>query len=185
MKIVVGLGNPGQEYSTTRHNVGFMVVDELAGRWGISGWRNKFDAQVAEYRGDEPVILVKPQTYMNLSGRSVGAILNWYKLAVQDVIVVYDDLDLPLGRIRLRSQGGAGGHRGIESLLQQLGKDDFCRVRIGIGRPPQYMETADYVLSRFTTEEIPLIQPTIKRATEAMEAIIKDGMTKAANEFNK
>lgn len=185
MKIVVGLGNPGSEYAATRHNVGFVAVDVLAASWQVGGWRNKFDAQIAEHRAGETIILVKPQTYMNNSGYSVNAILNWYKLSVDDVIVIYDDLDLPLGRLRIRSQGGPGGHRGIESLLVHLGKDSFHRVRIGIGRPPACMEAANFVLGRFTAEEIPVIEPAIKRAAEAAEAIIKHGAAKAGSQFNK
>lgn len=186
MKIIVGLGNPGREYSATRHNVGFMAVDVLAERWGATGWRERFDAQVAEYRGGgENVLLVKPQTYMNLSGRAVSALINWYKLTAADLIVIYDDVDLPAGKLRLRPGGGAGGHRGIESLFDHLGSDGFARVRIGVGRPPQYMETADYVLSRFTAEEQPLMAEAIKRAADAVEAILKQGLTKAATEFSK
>lgn len=185
MKIIVGLGNPGQEYSATRHNVGFMAVDALAATWGVAAaWRSKFDALVAEYRGAEQVLLVKPQTYMNLSGRSVSAIVNWYKLKAEDVIVVYDDLDLPPGKLRLRSQGGAGGHRGIASLLECLGKDTFTRVRIGIGRPPEFMESANYVLGRISPEDAAVIEPAVKRAAEAVESILQEGLTKAANKFN-
>lgn len=185
MKLVVGLGNPGQEYSATRHNVGFMTVDYLAERWGISAWRNKFDALVAEYRGDEPILLIKPQTYMNLSGYSVSAAVNWYKVPPQDIIVIYDDLDLPTGKLRLRARGGPGGHRGMESLLVHLGTEDFPRIRVGIGRPPAYMETASYVTGRFTAEEQPLIAEAIKQAADAVAAVIKDGVVKAANKFSK
>lgn len=185
MKIVVGLGNPGREYSATRHNVGFIAVDVLAGRWGADGWRDRFDALVAEYRGAETVLLVKPQTYMNLSGRAVAALKNWYKLSPADIIVVYDDVDLPAGKLRLRPGGGAGGHRGIESLLEHLGTDAFARVRIGVGRPPAFMETADYVLGRFSAQEEPLMKEAIGRAVSAVEAILKDGLARAATEFNK
>lgn len=186
MKLIVGLGNPGREYSQTRHNVGFMAVDELAKRWGLSSWRSKFDAETAEYRGgDEPVLLVKPQTYMNLSGVAVGALLRWHKLKPEDVIVIYDDLDLAVGRLRVRGQGGAGGHRGIESLLVHLGKDTFARVRIGIGRPPQGWETADYVLGRFTPDEQPLITGAIDRAAGAVDSLLKYGITKTMNDFSK
>jgi peptidyl-tRNA hydrolase, PTH1 family len=185
MKIVVGLGNPGSEYSATRHNVGFMTVDALAESWKVGNWRTKFDALIAEHRADEPILLVKPQTYMNHSGYAVNAILSWYKLTMDDLIVVYDDLDLPLGKLRLRAQGGSGGHRGIESILVHLGQDAFNRVRIGIGRPPDYMEAANYVLGRFTAEEIPLVVPVIKRAAEAVEAIIEHGATKAGSLFNR
>ncbi|MDR7866133.1 MAG: aminoacyl-tRNA hydrolase [Sporomusaceae bacterium] len=185
MKIVVGLGNPGREYSATRHNVGFMAVDELAARWGAANWREKFGALVAEHRGEETVLLVKPQTYMNLSGQAVSALVRWHKLDAADIVVVYDDIDLPPGRLRLRPAGGAGGHRGIESLLAHLGKDTFARVRIGVGRPPEYMETADYVLGRFSAEEQPLMADTVKRAAAAVEAVLKDGLAKAATEYNK
>jgi PTH1 family peptidyl-tRNA hydrolase len=185
VKIVVGLGNPGREYSATRHNVGFMAVGELAGRGGVTTRRGKFGALVAEHRGEETVLLVKPQTYMNLSGQSVAAFVRWHKLDADDLVVVYDDVDLPAGRLRLRPAGGSGGHRGIESLLAHLGKDTFARVRIGIGRPPEYMETADYVLGRFAAEEQPLMAEAVKRAAAAVEAVLKDGLAKAANEYNK
>jgi len=185
VKIVVGLGNPGREYVATRHNIGFMAVDTLAERWGVTAWREKFSALMAAHRGAEPVLLVKPQTYMNLSGQAVAAFVRFYKLTVADVIVVYDDIDLPAGRLRLRPGGGAGGHRGIESLFDHLGSDAFARVRIGVGRPPEYMEAADYVLSRFSSEEQPLMDEAIKRAADAVEAILKDGLAKAANEYNK
>lgn len=185
MKIVVGLGNPGREYSATRHNVGFMAVDILAARWQASDWHSRFGALVAEHRGAEPVLLIKPQTYMNLSGQAVGPALRWYKLAPSDLIVIYDDLDLPVGKLRLRPQGGAGGHRGIESLFDHLGCHEFNRVRIGIGRPPDFMVAADYVLSRFTTAEQPLISETIQRAAEAVEAVLTEGIAKAATKYSK
>lgn len=185
MKIVVGLGNPGQEYSATRHNIGFMVIDKLAERWAVTSWRDRYNAEVAEYRGEETVLLVKPQTFMNLSGRAVVPLAAFYKVAYEDIIVIYDDLDLPAGRLRLRLKGGSGGHRGIESLLYESGKDDFSRVRIGIGRPPEGWETANYVLGRFTVEEMPLISQALGQAADAVDCIIKDGFTKAMNQFNK
>lgn len=186
MKIIVGLGNPGPQYSATKHNVGFMVVDELARRWKITSWRDKFNAEVAEYRGGaETVLLVKPQTYMNLSGVAVGELCRFYKVSPEDVTVIFDDLDLPAGKLRLRMKGGSGGHRGIESLLIHLPQDSFGRIRIGIGRPPQGWEVADYVLSRFTADEEPVIKETLNRAADAVEAILKSGLTKAMNQFNK
>lgn len=185
MKIVVGLGNPGQEYSATRHNIGFMAVDKLAERWAVTAWRERYNAQVAEYRGEETVLLVKPQTFMNLSGRAIVPLAAFYKVAYEDIIVIYDDLDLPVGRLRLRLKGGSGGHRGIESLLYESGKDDFARVRIGIGRPPQGWETANYVLGRFSPEEAPVISEALGQTAEAVECIIKDGFSKAMNTFNK
>lgn len=186
MKIIAGLGNPGSEYSATRHNVGFVAVDELAARWGGLTWRNRHEALVAEYKGsDEPILLVKPQTYMNLSGVAVGELVRWYKLTAEDVIVIYDDLDLPCGKLRLRTQGGSGGHKGIESLLVHLGKDSFTRIRVGIGRPPEGWETANYVLGRFSPAELELMVPSIKRAAEAVEYTLKHGAIKAMNAFSK
>lgn len=186
MKIIVGLGNPGQEYSATRHNVGFMVMDELARRWSIGSWRERFEALTAEYRNENTqIILVKPQTYMNLSGTAAGALARWYKVPVEDIIVIYDDMDLPTGRLRLRLKGGSGGHRGIESLLTHLGQDTFVRVRLGIGRPPQGWEVVDYVLSKFTVDETPLLQTAIERAAEAVECIVTAGINKAMNKYNK
>ena len=136
MKLIVGLGNPGRDYSATRHNVGFMAVDELARRWNITNWKQKYNAEVAEYRLDGDVImLVKPQTYMNLSGTAISELARFYKIPAHDVVVIYDDLDLPAGRLRLRTKGGSGGHRGIESLLTHMGSAEFPRIRIGIGRP--------------------------------------------------
>ncbi|MDF2875814.1 MAG: pth [Sporomusa sp.] len=185
MKIIVGLGNPGQEYSATRHNIGFMAVDKLADKWAITPWRERYNALVAEYRGEETVLLVKPLTYMNLSGRAVAPLAAFYKVQYGDITVIYDDLDLPAGRLRLRLKGGSGGHRGIESMLYELGKDDFARVRIGIGRPPQGWETANYVLGRFTTEEAPAISQALDQAAGAVECILQEGFTKAMNKFNK
>lgn len=186
VKIIVGLGNPGREYSETRHNVGFMTVDLLAQRWEISNWRSRHEALVGEHRiGEEQVLLVKPQTYMNLSGNAVGALARWYKVNLEDIIVIYDDMDLPVGKLRLRTKGSSGGHRGIESLLLQLGKEEFPRVRIGIGRPPQGWQVVDYVLARFTAEESPLISDALKKAADAAEGIVKLGLDKAMNRYNK
>jgi len=185
VKMVVGLGNPGSEYSDTRHNVGFMAIDELARRWGISSWKKRNQALVAEYRAEEPVVLIKPQTYMNLSGIAVGELVRWYKVLPEDVIVIFDDMDVPLGRLRLRTKGGSGGHRGIESLLTHLTSGSFARVRIGIDRPPTNWQVVDYVLSRFTPEEQPLLNESIARAAEAGECIVKQGMAKAMNLYNK
>ena len=185
MKIVVGLGNPGSEYSGTRHNVGFMAIDELARQWGISSWKKRNQALVAEFRGSEPVVLIKPQTFMNLSGVAVGELARWYKVSIEDISVIFDDMDLPLGRLRLRTKGGSGGHRGIESLLTHLGNGNFPRVRIGIDRPPTNWEVVDYVLSSFTSEEQPLLREAITRAAEAAECIVKQGISKAMNVYNK
>lgn len=185
MKIIAGLGNPGQEYSETRHNIGFMVVDELARRWSVSGWKKRKEALVAEVRQAEVILLVKPQTYMNLSGVAIGELARWYKVAEEDIIVIFDDMDLPTGRLRLRMKGGSGGHRGIESLLAHLAKDSFPRIRVGIGRPPAGWQVVDYVLSSFTKEEQPLLKAVVSKAADAAESIIKQGMNKAMNLHNQ
>jgi len=185
MKFVVGLGNPGEEYAATRHNVGFMTVDELARRWQVTDWRLRENALVAEYRASEPVLLIKPQTYMNLSGTAVGALARWYKLDPTDIIVIYDDLDLPTGRLRLRARGGAGGHHGMESVILHLNSDQCKRVRIGIGRPPEPVPTVNHVLGRFTEAEIPIIRAAILRAADAVDKALTDGFDAAMNEFNR
>ncbi|CUH95472.1 hypothetical protein P22_1543 [Propionispora sp. 2/2-37] len=184
MKMIVGLGNPGQKYEATRHNVGFMVIDELAKRWGIASWRTRNEASVAEKRQAEQILLVKPLTYMNLSGVAVGELARWYKIAVTDIIVVFDDMDLATGRLRLRTTGSSGGHRGVESLLVHLPSADFFRVRVGIGRPPAGWQVVDHVLSRFTAEEEPLATDGIKRAAAAVECLLEQGINKAMNRYN-
>ena len=185
MKIVVGLGNPGNQYKDTRHNIGFLVVDELARRWNTPSWKRRYDAEVSEHRAIGPVLLVKPQTFMNLSGNSVREAAKFYKTPSTDIVVIHDDLDLPAGRLRIRERGGSGGHRGIESMLSQLGADDFVRVRFGVGRPPEGWESADYVLGRFAPNEQALIKEAIDKAADAVEAILKEGTAPAMNRFNR
>lgn len=185
MKLIVGLGNPGDRYRETRHNVGFRVLDELALRWRCDSWRKRFEAEAAEHRTESPVLLLKPQTYMNRSGISVREAARFYKLPASDIVVIHDDLDLPAGRLRIRERGGAGGHRGIESLLAELGAGEFIRIKLGIGRPPEEWETADYVLARFTTEELPQIQKMILAAADAVEMILREGAVAAMNRFNR
>jgi peptidyl-tRNA hydrolase, PTH1 family len=185
LKIVVGLGNPGNQYKETRHNIGFLVVDELARRWNASPWKRRLEAEVSEHRAIGPVLLVKPQTFMNLSGVSVREIAKFYKTPSTDIIVVHDDLDLPAGRLRIRERGGAGGHRGIESILSHLGTDEFVRVRFGVGRPPEGWESADYVLGRFSADELPMIREAVVKAADAVEDILKEGAAPAMNRFNR
>lgn len=185
MKLIIGLGNPGPQYSATRHNTGFMVVEELAKRWGVPAWRNRSDAMVTETRRAEQILLVKPLSFMNLSGVPVKELAKFYKISVRDMIVVYDDLDLAVGKLRLRPNGGTGGHRGLESLLVHLGDNAFTRVRLGIGRPPQGWETAAYVLGRFTAEEAPVMAETICKAAEAIETILDKGLSQAMNIYNR
>src|SRR5690348_16506783 len=156
MKLVVGLGNPGAKYENTRHNVGFMVIDELSKSVTVSGWREKFRAMVGETRiGQEKVLLCKPLTYMNLSGESVAEICRYYGSldARSDIIIVYDDMDFSPGQFKLRQKGSAGGHNGIKSLIQCLGTDEFSRIRVGIGRPGKGQDIISYVLGTFGKEE--------------------------------
>ena len=150
VKLIAGLGNPGSEYATTKHNVGFMLVDALARQLGVENWKTKQDALVAETRiGREKVLLVKPLTYMNDSGRAIGPILAWYKLAPDDLVVIHDDMDLPVGMVRIRKKGSAGGHNGMKSSIYHVQEENFQRVRIGICRPPHVCSAIGLVLSPF------------------------------------
>lgn len=186
MKIIIGLGNPGRKYERTRHNIGFQTADELARQTGGAINQEKHHALLAKARfGDAAVVLAKPQTYMNESGRAAAAILRDAYAAPGDVIVVHDELDLPLGTIRVKTGGGHGGHNGLRSLIEHLGSADFVRVRVGIGRPPAGMEAADYVLAPFSAEERTAAEEAVTRAADAVRMIVVDGVTKAMNAVNK
>lgn len=186
MKMFAGLGNPGAEYAATRHNVGFMLADALAARWNASGWRTKQDALVSEARlGAEKILLVKPLTYMNESGRAVGPLLSWYKLAPEDLIVAHDDMDLPVGTIRLRKKGSAGGHNGMKSILYHVQDENFPRVRIGVGHPVHGREQViRHVLSPFSGEDAQKIHEAIEYLLPAVECILTDGIDLAMNKYN-
>ena len=185
MKIIAGLGNPGAEYAHTKHNVGFMLVDALAEELGIDAWREKFNALVAEGRiGAEKVLLVKPLTYMNESGRALAPLLDWYKLAPEELIVVHDDMDIAAGTIRLRRKGSAGGHNGIKSLLAHIGSQEFSRVRIGIGRPLPGWTVVRHVLAPFSAEDGPKVHEAIAYLLPAVECIVTDGIDMAMNRYN-
>jgi len=190
MKVVVGLGNPGSEYQGTRHNVGFLVLEELLRRHESSGTRfsrssPRFEAAIAEIRvGNETVRLVAPQTYMNLSGRSVRKVVDFYHLPLDDLLVVCDDLNLELGRLRLRASGSAGGQKGLNDIINRLGTDDFCRLRVGIDRPPGRMNAADYVLRKFQKSEQELIGPAVVSAADAVELWVRDGIEVTMNCYN-
>ena len=186
MKIFVGLGNPGAEYAKTKHNVGFMLADKLAEKIGAESWREKFNALVAESFFDgEKILIVKPQTFMNLSGEAVGPLTNFYKISAEDLIVAHDDMDLPVGKIRLRPKGSGGGHHGIESIIQHLGGEkNFPRVRIGIGRPPQNWTVNNHVLSPFNPEDAEKISEAIENLIPAVICIFRDGIDMAMNKFN-
>lgn len=181
MRVIVGLGNPGPEYKKTRHNVGFWTLELLAERWATRLSRHAFLALTgeAQWRG-EKILLVQPQTYMNRSGESVVRIRDFYRLDPSDLIVIHDDLDLSLGRVRIkRGGGGAGGNRGIASLIEALGSKDFVRIKIGIGRPPGRQDSAHFVLQPFTQQEEAFILPAVDRAISTIEAILTEGVDKA------
>lgn len=186
MKMFAGLGNPGAEYAATRHNVGFMLADALAARWDAAGWRTKQDALVAEARlGAEKILLVKPLTYMNESGRAVGPLLSWYKLEASDLIVAHDDIDLPVGMIRLRKKGSAGGHNGMKSILYHVQDENFPRVRIGVGHPAHARDQViRHVLSPFSAEDAQKIREAIEYLLPAVESIITEGIDLAMNKYN-
>jgi PTH1 family peptidyl-tRNA hydrolase len=185
MKAVFGLGNPGTGYERTRHNIGRMVVASWAADAGIKIGGRRFEARTGMGRmGQQGVIAALPQTYMNLSGRSVARVASYYKLSPGDILIVYDDMDLELGKIRIRPRGGDGGHRGIRSIIEELGSPDFARLRIGIGRPPDDDDTVDFVLMPFTAEEREIIDETIQRAHTALVTILTHSVEFAMNEFN-
>ncbi|MCR5834582.1 MAG: aminoacyl-tRNA hydrolase [Selenomonadaceae bacterium] len=186
MKIFVGLGNPTAEYAATKHNVGFMLADKFAAESGANDWREKFNALVAEtFLDGEKLLIVKPQTFMNLSGEAVGAIMNFYKIDAQNLVVAHDDMDLSVGTIRLRPKGSGGGHHGIESIIQHLGgAQNFPRVRIGIGRPPANWTVNSHVLSPFTPEDSEKISAAVNELVPAVFCIFREGIDCAMNKFN-
>lgn len=187
MKLVVGLGNPGARYEHTRHNVGFVVVTELARRWRLAAPRYDRDFQGMLWdaqRGDERVLMLMPQTYMNLSGQSVGAVQRFYKLAPQDMLVACDDVDLPVGTIRLRPSGSSGGQKGLGDILARLGTQDVPRLRIGIGKVHS-SATVEHVLSTFAPDELPAIGHALATAVDAAECWLAEGMSAAMNRFNR
>ena len=184
-KLIVGLGNPGREYTKTRHNVGFMSVDRLAERWSLRFGRQRGRAEIAE--GDvsgQRVILAKPQTFMNNSGDSVRALLKLSNLSPTDLLVIADDLDLPFGRLRLRDSGSSGGQRGIQSIINQLGTNQLVRLRVGIGRPPLGVDPVDYVLTPFTASERSALPEILDRLALGVEAYLSEGVARAMNLVN-
>jgi len=183
--LIVGLGNPGREYRTTRHNVGFMAVDTLAKGIGAGMSRMQSKALVGQAAFDgKKIVLVKPQTYMNLSGQAVASLVRFYKVPLEHVLVVHDELDLPFGTIRLRPGGGSAGARGMGSIIEQLGTQEFPRLRVGIGRPPWRMDPADYVLKEFSRAEQELLPQVLERAASAARYFIEHGIQYAMNQFN-
>ncbi|MDE5966197.1 MAG: aminoacyl-tRNA hydrolase [Lachnospiraceae bacterium] len=185
MKIIVGLGNPTAQYHGTRHNVGFSVISELSEQYNIdmSGRKHKAVFGKGIISG-ERVILAMPQTYMNLSGESVRELLDYYKVSPEDMIVVYDDINLAVGRLRIRKKGSAGGHNGMKNIIKHLGTEQFPRVRVGVGEKPRQMDLADYVLSRFDKTELEAIRQGCTDACHAISLILKSGIDEAMNQFN-
>ncbi len=185
MKLIVGLGNPGRRYAGTRHNVGFEVVAEVARRLGAEKPRARFDGEVVEAKmAGEKLVLLCPATYMNRSGASVLAARDFYKLGNDEILIVCDDINLPLARLRVRMKGSSGGQKGLADVISRLGTEDLSRLRVGIGSPPEGWDAADYVLGRFTREEQAEIEPAILRAADAAVAWARDGIDMCMNQFN-
>ena len=183
--LIVGLGNPGAEYRLTRHNFGFMVLDSLAEHWSVQLKKIKFNAVYVEdrFKGNK-VVLAKPLTFMNESGRSVAPLMRYFKVATENMLVIHDDLDLPLGTLRIRPSGSSGGQRGIESITKLVGTQEFPRMRLGISRPPGQMNPKDYVLKNFLPNEEELKKIVLRQAIEAIECFIENGLTTAMNRYN-
>ncbi len=185
VRFIVGLGNPGLAYRVTRHNLGFMVIDRLARKHGISLSTRKFKARFGKGKiVGEQVVLVKPQTYMNLSGLCVQSLLSYHEDSLKNLIVIHDDLDLSMGLIRIRRGGGHGGHKGVQSIIQALGGGDFVRVKVGIGRPKSCVDVTDYVLHPFEGEERMGLGGILSGAVEAVEAILREGVERAMSAIN-
>ena len=185
VSLIVGLGNPGREYAQTRHNVGFQIVTRLAEKHELGFSRMQNEALIATGRvGDVRAVLAKPQTWMNESGRAVGPLARFYKVELRRLLVIYDDLDIPAGTLRLRSEGGSAGHNGMRSIIERLGTQDFPRLRVGISRPPGRMDPADYVLQPFARDEELVMDSTRDRAVEAIECFLSEGIAVAMNRFN-
>jgi PTH1 family peptidyl-tRNA hydrolase len=185
LTVIAGLGNPGTKYENTRHNAGFMTVDLLSEKYGIRVDRLKHKALEGDGTiNGKRVLLVKPQTFMNLSGESIRDIVQWYKVPAQKLIVIYDDVDLPAGTLRIRARGSAGTHNGMKSVIYQLQTDDFPRIRIGIGKAPEGWDLADYVLGRFGTDEAAEVARCMERAAEAAAFMVSEGVEAAMNRFN-
>lgn len=187
MFLIVGLGNPGKQYEMTRHNVGFETIDYLSNEYGIKVNKLKHKALIGEgFVGNEKIILAKPQTYMNLSGESVRDMCEYYKLSPDNIIIIYDDISIPSGSVRIRGKGSAGGHNGIKSIIYQLKSDEFMRIKLGVGAPKNAnYDLKDYVLGHFSKEEIASITSAIKLCPDALAEMMKNGAASAASKYNK
>jgi PTH1 family peptidyl-tRNA hydrolase len=186
LHLIAGLGNPGSEYARTRHNAGFLVLEELAGRWS-AGWTSerKFNARLAKSEPEaRKVLLAEPQTFMNASGATIGALLTFYRVPLPQLLVVVDDADLPFGELRLKPRGSSGGHHGLESIEQHLGSREFARLRVGIGRKDGRREITNYVLGKFSADESKVLEKILRRAADQAECWMMEGVAKAMNRFN-
>ncbi|MBE6062564.1 MAG: aminoacyl-tRNA hydrolase [Clostridium butyricum] len=183
MFLIVGLGNPGLQYENTRHNIGFKVIDNIAKEYNIEINRQKFKGIYGEgFINNEKVILLKPSTYMNLSGESIREVVDFYKLTCEQIVVIYDDISLDVGRLRIREKGSAGGHNGIKSIISHLGTDVFPRIKVGVGQPN--VDLVNYVLGKFTDKEMEVLSESIDASTKAVSEIIKENIKTAMNKFN-
>lgn len=186
VKVVLGLGNPGRKYARTRHNLGFVVVDRIAAENRVAVQKKKHNSLIGDWQTDgEKILLVKPQTFMNRSGEAVKPLFRYFAITVKDVVVIHDDLDLPFGRIRIRLGGGAGGHRGVLSVLETLGEEGFFRVRVGIGRPPAGSDPTDYVLEPFSPLESRHLEQIVSKAADAVQCLLEQGPQRAMETFNR
>jgi PTH1 family peptidyl-tRNA hydrolase len=185
VKLIVGLGNPGDRYERTRHNVGFLVIDRIAARNRIAVEKRFCGAAIGEgVLEGEKIVLAKPQTYMNRSGAAVADLIRKYEIATDDLVVINDDLDLPFGRIRIRPSGSAGGHRGLVSIMESLGDVPFRRIRVGIGRPPEGRDAMEYVLGTFDPAEAERLDEVVQRAAASVECLVRDGIDRAMASYN-
>lgn len=185
MYLIVGLGNPEEDYSKTRHNMGFNVVNKIAKKYGIEINKKKFDSLYGEgIIENEKVILLKPQTYMNLSGKAIIQVVNFYKIPLENICVIYDDMDIEKGQIKIRKKGGAGSHNGMKSVVAELNSEAFARIRVGIGNPKFKDDSINYVIGAIPEEEVKVLDEGTTKAAEAMISILKDGIDNAMNKFN-
>lgn len=186
LKVVVGLGNPGLRYARTRHNLGFWVIDRLSEYFSIPLTKHKFAAKYGDGRiSNQRIVLVKPQTFMNVSGRTVADLVNFYQLELKNLMVVYDDLDLEAGSLRLKGSGSGGGHRGMADIITQLGSDQFPRLRLGIGQPPPFLSAADYVLQVIDEATVKILEDAALRGSKAIEMWLKEDLLAVMNEYNR
>lgn len=185
MHLIVGLGNPEEEYGKTRHNMGFNVINKLSNKYGIEVNKKKFDGLCGDGMVEgETVILLKPQTYMNLSGKSIAQVVNFYKIPLENIIVIYDDVDIESGLIRIRKKGSSGSHNGMKSVIEELGSEEFSRVRVGIGKPKYEGDMINYVIGPVPEEEQKQLEKGVEKAKEAVIEILKNGIDIAMNKFN-